>query len=316
MASGDPAVCVLCQRSEENKITGALSSNGDVTAHQNCLLYSSGIFCRYSPAFDDLFGFSAEDVLSERQRGLKLGCSKCKKKGATVGCEVKRCKKSYHYPCAIQAQAQTFEDKKNGRFGLHCFHCRDKSKTVSNLSSDFGFDDLPSTSAHNPKRKLDFSDRQEEKNPLKRTRRILSDESTDSDATDAGEHMAPIESDLEENDNSAPYELHENPVLDGNIPVIAGAGFLDHPKEIQDTSLQNSEANGGQSNLQEENGYLSIDPSHFWSDCNVAGCAQAIFKDFIKEMTDIFNRITSEQASKQGKTMSTMKNNVLINDHE
>lgn len=35
-------------------------------------LFSSGIFCRSSPQFDDLFGFSVEDVLNEVKRGRKL----------------------------------------------------------------------------------------------------------------------------------------------------------------------------------------------------------------------------------------------------
>ncbi|XP_033842597.2 PHD finger protein 6 [Periophthalmus magnuspinnatus] len=196
-------VCVLCRTSEENKITGPLSTKEEVTAHQNCLLYSSGLFCRNTPDFDDLFGFSAKDVLSEQQRGRRLSCSKCKKKGATVGCETKACKKSYHYPCAIQAKAQTFEDQVNGKFGLHCVHCQ---KTQSHASSEEGlYDDLPSTSTRNPKRKLDFGDRQKEKKDRRRSRLIILDESTDSDVTDAGEPIAmfgPIESDLEENTNS------------------------------------------------------------------------------------------------------------------
>lgn len=120
MSRSDKVKCALCQRAEETKITGALSTKDDVTAHQNCLLFSSGICCRDSPLFDDLFGFSAEDVLDEVKRGNKLPCHYCKKKGATAGCEVKRCKKSYHYPCAIQDGAKTDEDADNGRYVLYC----------------------------------------------------------------------------------------------------------------------------------------------------------------------------------------------------
>uniref|UniRef100_A0AAQ5ZJS0 PHD-type domain-containing protein n=1 Tax=Amphiprion ocellaris TaxID=80972 RepID=A0AAQ5ZJS0_AMPOC len=67
--------------------------------------------------FDDLFGFSVEDVLKEVKRGNKLLCHYCKKKGATAGCEVKRCKKSYHYPCAVKDGAKTIEDEQNGCYG-------------------------------------------------------------------------------------------------------------------------------------------------------------------------------------------------------
>lgn len=35
-------------------------------------LFSSGIYCQNSPEFDDLFGFSVEDVMKEVKRGGKL----------------------------------------------------------------------------------------------------------------------------------------------------------------------------------------------------------------------------------------------------
>lgn len=120
MNHGHTVRCVLCTRSEETKITGNLSTKEPVTAHENCLLYSSGIFCTNTPQFDDLFGFSVEDVQKEVKRGAKLQCSRCKKKGATAGCELGRCKKTFHYPCAIEEGAKTFEDESNGKFGLFC----------------------------------------------------------------------------------------------------------------------------------------------------------------------------------------------------
>uniref|UniRef100_A0A673WBK7 Uncharacterized LOC115161248 n=1 Tax=Salmo trutta TaxID=8032 RepID=A0A673WBK7_SALTR len=83
-------------------------------------LYSSGIICQNSPEFDDLFGFSVEDVLNEMKRGNRLICYRCKKKGATVGCEVKRCKKSYHYPCAVRDGAQNVDNHREEKFTLYC----------------------------------------------------------------------------------------------------------------------------------------------------------------------------------------------------
>lgn len=50
-------------------------------------------------------------------------CKKCKKKGATAGCEVKRCKKSYHYPCAVLEGAKTVEDGDKGKYGLVQLNC-------------------------------------------------------------------------------------------------------------------------------------------------------------------------------------------------
>ncbi|KAM8748700.1 PHD finger protein 11 isoform 2-T2 [Acanthopagrus schlegelii] len=139
MGHGHKVSCVLCQGDKETKITGPLSTKDQVTAHQNCLLYSSGIFCRDSPQFDDLFGFSVDDVLDEVKRGSKLICSRCKKKGATAGCEVKRCKKSYHYPCAILEGAKVFEDLEREYFGLYCSkhqqQQQEKDSTVNGCAS-------------------------------------------------------------------------------------------------------------------------------------------------------------------------------------
>lgn len=305
MESGKSLVCVLCQRSEENEITGTLSTKQDVTAHHHCLLYSSGLFCRESPQFDDLFGFTVSDVLKEIQRGRKLSCNKCKKKGATVGCENKRCKKSFHYPCAIQAGAHMVDDKKAGSFGLYCRHCK---QTKLGLPDD---SNSSSASTH-PKRKLDFNGQQEEKKAHKRSRIIVSDDS-DSDITDAGEEIpgfAPLESDVEDA-SSAPNELVSNAVTD-HIPVVTqnpdpiGPGTSsDFQRENQDRAeneralvMPSSEANSEQSLLLVmEAADVSLDSSNFWRDCVSAGCTQAIFSDFIREMTDIFTRITSGQAS-------------------
>ncbi|KAK7882412.1 hypothetical protein WMY93_028586 [Mugilogobius chulae] len=213
-------------------------------------------------------------------------CSKCKKKGATVGCEIKCCKKCYHYPCAIEAKAQTFEDKKKGRFGIYCFLCKD-TQSLEDLSDE----ELASTSAHNPKRKLVFNNRQEEKTTHKRRRRISSNDSSHSDI-----ECAPIESDFEENDKSVP---DENEPVNGHLPVIASgtANQKANQGSTQDaiTSTQLSRINTRQSQTSE----VSIDSSLFWAECTSAGCAQVIFEDFINEMMNIFTRITSGQASNQ-----------------
>ncbi|XP_029386493.1 histone-lysine N-methyltransferase 2A [Echeneis naucrates] len=142
MSPGRRVSCVLCQRSEETKVTGALSSQDRITAHQNCLLYSSGLFCRYSPEFDDLFGFSVEDVIKEVRRGNKLNCYRCKKKGATAGCEVSRCKRSFHYPCAVQAGAEIIEDPDNGKYGLFCLkHHPERSQISGAVNGSGGLSD-------------------------------------------------------------------------------------------------------------------------------------------------------------------------------
>ncbi|XP_047457556.1 uncharacterized protein phf11 [Mugil cephalus] len=42
-----------------------------------------------------------------------------------------------------------------------------------------------------------------------------------------------------------------------------------------------------------------INSTSFWKSCNVAGCTEAIFTDFINGMNDISNRIQSDQASQE-----------------
>ncbi|KAI4896359.1 hypothetical protein NFI96_033598 [Prochilodus magdalenae] len=112
--------CILCSMADENETTGALSSKEGVSAHQNCLIFSSGIFCKSSPSFDDLFGFDVADVRKECNRGKKLKCFRCGRPGATAGCEVGKCKRSYHYPCAIKDKARLVENGKDGFFTLYC----------------------------------------------------------------------------------------------------------------------------------------------------------------------------------------------------
>uniref|UniRef100_A0A8D2ZHE1 PHD-type domain-containing protein n=1 Tax=Scophthalmus maximus TaxID=52904 RepID=A0A8D2ZHE1_SCOMX len=132
MDVGAKVSCILCHRSEETVTTGALSNKDQVTAHQNCLLYSSGLYCENSPLSDDLFGFSVQDVLDEVKRGRKLNCNKCKRKGATAGCEVRSCSKSYHYPCAVQRGAKIIEDPVKGKYGLFCFKHHEQPQRAEN----------------------------------------------------------------------------------------------------------------------------------------------------------------------------------------
>ncbi|XP_048458769.1 uncharacterized protein LOC109919656 isoform X2 [Rhincodon typus] len=111
--------CGLCLRSGESRETGKLFTDGPIAAHQNCLLYSSNLVSHDSD-FEDFGGFLVEDIKKEIKRGSKLKCSSCRKKGATVGCEVKMCRRSYHYPCAIHDEAAVIEDNTQGIYRIYC----------------------------------------------------------------------------------------------------------------------------------------------------------------------------------------------------
>ncbi|XP_034429512.1 histone-lysine N-methyltransferase 2A isoform X4 [Hippoglossus hippoglossus] len=211
MSLGPVVSCVLCKRSEETTTTGALSIKDEVAAHQNCLLFSSGIYCRDSPLFDDLFGFSVEDVLKEVTRGRKLRCSKCKKKGATAGCEVKSCKRSYHYPCAVQEGAKDIEDQVKGSYGLYCFQHQQPQNTQSNglvkginsNSSEPGTSNNPS-GAGSTKRRLSLDELEE--SPSKRKCKGQTFKITENSSDSDMDLFAPLESDIDESANSVPEQ--------------------------------------------------------------------------------------------------------------
>uniref|UniRef100_UPI00398F8BB9 uncharacterized protein n=1 Tax=Pristiophorus japonicus TaxID=55135 RepID=UPI00398F8BB9 len=112
--------CQLCLRSGENKETGKLFTDGKLAVHQNCLLFSSNLVTQNSQDFDDFGGFLIKDIKKEIKRGSKLKCSLCRKKGATVGCEVKNCKRCYHYPCAIIDNARIIEKEDIGIYRVLC----------------------------------------------------------------------------------------------------------------------------------------------------------------------------------------------------
>ncbi|XP_041128622.1 uncharacterized protein LOC121328159 isoform X4 [Polyodon spathula] len=112
--------CGFCHFAMESKKTGPILQKEDIVAHENCLLFSSGLVTQNTPEGDDLAGFSVEGVKKEINRGRKLHCFSCKKSGATVGCEVKKCKRSYHFLCALNDNAKKEEDLDRGWFRIYC----------------------------------------------------------------------------------------------------------------------------------------------------------------------------------------------------
>lgn len=112
--------CGFCHLAMESRKTGPLLQKEDTAAHENCLLFSSGLVTQSTPEGDDLAGFSVEGVKKEINRGRKLHCFRCKKSGATVGCEVKKCKRSYHFLCALKDNAKKEEDMDRGLFRIYC----------------------------------------------------------------------------------------------------------------------------------------------------------------------------------------------------
>ncbi|KGL74996.1 PHD finger protein 11, partial [Tinamus guttatus] len=106
--------CAFCSEGEAGSIM-YIATEQNIAVHQDCLLFSSGFVEseEYNPDNLDL-RFDVASVLNELRRGKRLMCNFCRKKGATVGCEEKACRRSYHYFCARCDDAAIETDEVNG----------------------------------------------------------------------------------------------------------------------------------------------------------------------------------------------------------
>uniref|UniRef100_A0A3P9JDF7 PHD finger protein 6 n=1 Tax=Oryzias latipes TaxID=8090 RepID=A0A3P9JDF7_ORYLA len=106
--------CAFC-RANRDKECGQLlvSDSQKVAAHHKCMLFSSALVTSHADG-DTIGGFSIEDVKKEIKRGNKLMCSSCHRPGATIGCDVKTCRRTYHYYCAVKDKAQVKENPSQG----------------------------------------------------------------------------------------------------------------------------------------------------------------------------------------------------------
>nr|XP_006813687.1 PREDICTED: uncharacterized protein LOC102808824 [Saccoglossus kowalevskii] len=112
------------------------------------LFNSSGLGLEVSPYSEKFVnfgeGFDANKVRQEMRRGRKLRCryKECGKTGATVGCEVKHCKATYHYHCAKldNGHYKFIRDAPNLQYRRtlfcknHCCESEDESELDSSMS--------------------------------------------------------------------------------------------------------------------------------------------------------------------------------------
>ncbi|EFB25314.1 hypothetical protein PANDA_007745, partial [Ailuropoda melanoleuca] len=112
--------CALCPKDIEYSVLYFAQSE-NVAAHENCLLYSSALVeCEdHDPCNQDRY-FDVESVKKEIQRGRKLKCAFCNQRGATVGCDLKACSKSYHFFCAKNDHAVLQTDGSRGIYKVFC----------------------------------------------------------------------------------------------------------------------------------------------------------------------------------------------------
>ncbi|XP_015687945.1 PHD finger protein 6 [Protobothrops mucrosquamatus] len=125
--------CGFCRSNKEDECGQLLlSENQKVAAHHKCMLFSSALVSSHTDN-ESLGGFSIEDVQKEIKRGTKLKCSLCHCPGATIGCDVKTCHKTYHYYCALHDQAQIREKPSQG---IYMILCRKHKKVPHNSEAD------------------------------------------------------------------------------------------------------------------------------------------------------------------------------------
>ncbi|NWQ64211.1 PHF11 protein, partial [Neopipo cinnamomea] len=115
--------CAFCSEGAAGSVM-YIAKERDIAAHQDCLLFSSGFVEseEYNPENLDI-RFDVASVLKELRRGKRLVCNFCRKKGATVGCEERACRRSYHYFCALCDDAAIETDQVKGvyRYLPRCF---------------------------------------------------------------------------------------------------------------------------------------------------------------------------------------------------
>ncbi|NXO42548.1 PHF11 protein, partial [Locustella ochotensis] len=106
--------CAFCSEEEAGSVM-YIATESDIAAHQDCLLFSSGFVESEDQNPENLgIRFDVSSVLKELRRGKRLVCSFCRKKGATVGCEERACRRSYHFFCALCDDAAVETDPVKG----------------------------------------------------------------------------------------------------------------------------------------------------------------------------------------------------------
>ncbi|KAM8913942.1 G2/M phase-specific E3 ubiquitin-protein ligase isoform 1-T2 [Spinachia spinachia] len=121
--------CALCRLCDDDpallgeKVT---LKDHNLCVHYLCLLTSCGVYQR-GKEDEGVFGFLVDDIKQEVRRSARLVCSGCKKKGACVGCSVRRCRRTVHFPCGRR------RDFLSQFMGLFPSFCPDHSPTQASL---------------------------------------------------------------------------------------------------------------------------------------------------------------------------------------
>lgn len=97
--------CRFCHRTADNDVCDRMLFVEQGTwVHLNCLSWSS-------ESLETIAG-ELTKAHATLQRSRKLQCAHCGEMGASIGCHVFRCKRSFHYPCLSPSGALMLADKR------------------------------------------------------------------------------------------------------------------------------------------------------------------------------------------------------------
>ncbi|XP_075055182.1 uncharacterized protein LOC142141019 [Mixophyes fleayi] len=144
-------LCAFCRKGAVNEKTGEMliSPGEEIMAHYNCVLFSPAVVSSESGSQNIFGGFDITTVKKEIKRGNRMKCVYCYEYGASVGCDIKSCKNTYHYVCVEKAGGECIEDLDKQLYIAYCKrHKNTEQACVANDESDDGphFRALPSTS--------------------------------------------------------------------------------------------------------------------------------------------------------------------------
>ncbi|XP_076787039.1 PHD finger protein 11-like isoform X2 [Arvicanthis niloticus] len=127
--------CALCPEGHDWSVI-YFEPSGNVAAHENCLLYSSGLVeCEIHDPPNTARNFDVKSVKKEIWRGRRLKCSLCNNKGATMGCDLRSCTKKYHLLCAKEAHAVLQVDGDHGTYKVFCPEHPPQEETTESADS-------------------------------------------------------------------------------------------------------------------------------------------------------------------------------------
>lgn len=110
--------CEFCGRNGARRLSGRLINlKNETWAHVNCAVRSKGVF---ETAEGNLL--NVQQILNKVKN---FKCFLCRKTGATITCEFKKCGKNYHFICALVKQSVF---TKSGKF--YCLKCSNSKEEI------------------------------------------------------------------------------------------------------------------------------------------------------------------------------------------